>query len=254
LYEYTNENADALLSVLNEKGVKTFDMRQLMKEDGLDWYASFYKTDAHWTTRTGLWCASKIAELLNENSGCEYDLSLFNEGAYEITAYDNFWYGSWARTIHLVGCEKDSFEVIIPTYNTDFEISIPSQNYYEKGTYQQVMIRTKLLDEIKGYNDTDFLHQYDPYHISTWRNHALGTIKNNSTSDNKDKKILIIQNSLGWYSSSFLACDTGEIDLIHPSEFTGSIREYVNQTEPDIVIIMPDQAQISANSVFCDIK
>jgi hypothetical protein len=232
-----------------------------MKADGLDWYASFYKTDGHWTTRTGLWCASKIAELLNENSGFEYDLSLFDESAYEITTYDDFWFGGGTTNqVTLANREKVSYETIIPLYNTDFEISKPSKGYYKKGTYQEAMINKELLEELKEYATyANFLPTSGPYGIITLDNTSLQIITNNSAIDNKNKKILIIQDSFGWYSASFLACDTGEIDLIHTEAFTGSVREYVNQTEPDIVIMMPNQRQIdkidwSTHTSFFDLR
>ena len=64
LSEYTNENGDALQEYLVTKGVDYIDMRQEMKQAGLDWYAAYYKVDHHWTTETGMWAAGVIAEKL----------------------------------------------------------------------------------------------------------------------------------------------------------------------------------------------
>jgi hypothetical protein len=256
LSEYTNENGDDLLRELDNRGVSTLDMRQKMKEDGLDWYASYYKTDHHWTTKTGLWCASKIAEMLNRKSGFQYNLALFDESAYEIITEEDFWFGGEARSISLQGCEKESFDIIYPKYETEFEINIPSRSYEKKGNYKEVMLNSKLLDEVKEYSDLDFLSKKDAYYGIAWNNDDLGTIRNISTSDNKDKKILIVQDSFGWYSASFLSCDTGAVDLIYTPGFTGSIREYVNQTKPDVVLMMLCEKSIgpTAYAPFFDLR
>jgi hypothetical protein len=91
-----------------------------------------------------------------------------------------------------------------------------------------------LLEKIPNYSDADFCIKLWSYYLSIWRNNAIGVIKNNNAKDNEDKKIVIIQNSIGGYSDSFLACDMGEIDLLYHKTFTGSIREYINQTHLDM--------------------
>ena len=55
---------------------------------------------------------------------------------------------------------------------------------------------------------------------------------------NHDKKILILSDSFGFYLNTYLACDIGEIDIIHPMAFDGSIRSYVDVMNPDAVIVL----------------
>lgn len=38
--------------------------------------------------------------------------------------------------------------------------------------------------------------------------------------------------------SDYLACDIGETDIIHPMAFDGSIRSYVDEMNPDAVIVL----------------
>jgi hypothetical protein len=70
------------------------------------------------------------------------------------------------------------------------------------------------------------------------RNDALVHIQNQQPEDNQDKKILLLQDSFSFYSTSFLACDIGAVDTIHLSAFTGSVRTYIEQTKPDAVALM----------------
>ena len=40
--EYGNENADELLSALDERDIKYLDLRQEIKKDGIDWGSMFF--------------------------------------------------------------------------------------------------------------------------------------------------------------------------------------------------------------------
>lgn len=57
-------------------------IREKIREDGLDIYDMFYRTDHHWKTWSGLWAAEKIAAGLNELRGYDIDLSLYDESRY----------------------------------------------------------------------------------------------------------------------------------------------------------------------------
>ena len=242
--EHTNENADRLLSALESRNVNIVDMRELIKQDGLNWYEAYYITDQHWTNRTGLWAASKIANILNRDSGFKYNLDLFDENAYNIEPFYDFWYGRQATYVGLAGCYREEFDTILPNYETSFIVDIPTKAYHAEGDYFDAIFKEQLFNEIKGYSDEDFIGKEGPYCAIEWTNDALGTIVNKKMSNNSDKKILIIQDSYGWYTSSFLACDTGEVDLMYPSRFDGSIREYIRQTKPDVVITLYSEGNI----------
>ena len=82
------------------------------------------------------------------------------------------------------------------------------------------------------------------YLTTRWQNDSLGIVKNNCATNNKDKKILILQDSFGWYLTTYLACDVGEIDMIHPMKFTGSIRAYVETMKPDAVVVLYCESNI----------
>ncbi len=238
LNEFTNENGDELLAALKKRGVTTYDFRDMMKEDGLDWYDCYYRTDHHWNTRMGLWSAKKIAEILNKNSGFEYDLELFSEKNYNFETYKDFWYGGQAVSKQLEDCEKEDFELITPKFDTYFYLSIPSISYEQYGKYDETLLNMDLLEAVKGYSDEDFLSRPGPYYIARTGNYALSTIKNGLVTTNQDKKVLIIGDSFGWFTNTYLACGTASIDIIYAAGFTGSIREYVRQTQPDVVIMM----------------
>lgn len=82
------------------------------------------------------------------------------------------------------------------------------------------------------------MNQPGAYECARARNDALVHIRNLNVPDNSEKKILMLQDSFSWYSTSFLACDIGAVDTIHPSVFSGSVRNYIAQTRPNAVVLM----------------
>ena len=61
-----NANADKLLERLDDVGIYTLDLRRCIKDENLNIYDMFYKTDHHWTVPAGKWGAQKTAEKLNQ--------------------------------------------------------------------------------------------------------------------------------------------------------------------------------------------
>ena len=72
----------------------------------------------------------------------------------------------------------------------------------------------------------------------------MGRILNTGNVSNRAKKVLILQDSFAYYSTTFLACDIEEIDVIYPREFTGSIRTFIEKENPDLVVMMMGECNI----------
>ena len=236
--EHTNENGDALLEALSERDVKFLDMREKMIDDGLDWYDSYYVTDHHWKTETGLWAAKQIGIYLNNEFGFEFDLDKFNPSEYDMKTTDNFWLGGQGRVVTFANADLESYTKIIPKYDTNFHIEVPSRNVSKNGSYEDALFDNSVYNAVFDYSESEHLSKVDAYHSVTWRNDALGTIRNTADNSNKGKKILFIEDSFSWYSTTFIACDIESVDIINPCSFTGSIRSYINESKPDMVVMM----------------
>lgn len=236
--EYTNENGTALLDALTERGVDTLDFRKEMKADGLDWYDSYYRTDHHWKTETGLWAAEKLAEQLNEKADMDFDLSVFQKGNYRFDTFENCFLGGQGRTVTLANAQPENYTRILPDFNTQFSLQIPTRAIDLTGSYEQVLFDEERLQQILSYSDEDYVKRPGAYDCARAGNDALVHIRNLNAPDNADKKILLLQDSFSWYSTSFLACDIGAVDTIYLSKFTGSVRSYIEKTKPDAVVLM----------------
>lgn len=236
--EYTNENADNLLRALEERSVATLDFREHMIADGLDWYDSYYITDHHWKTTTGLWAAGVMAEYLNQNCGFDFDTKYFEKSQYEIETYDNFFLGGQGRLVTLANSKPESYERVLPRYATHYALEIPTRGIKAEGTYGEILFDHALFAKIASYGPDEHVSQRDAYHCCTVRNDALSKIKNLHPVNNDGKKILMIYDSFSWYTATFLAADVEEIVTLHLGAFDGSLRTLVKEMQPDAVVMV----------------
>ncbi len=244
--ERSNENGDKLLARLNACGIETVDFREEMKQADLDWYQYYYITDHHWTSNAGLWAAGIISQKLNAEYGFDFDEKYYDTDAYEVTTYENYFLGSWGRRLTLARAELEDYNLIVPRFQTDFTIQIPTRGLERTGSYTDSVFELDAFEKIASYSDMDYLNQRPAYECTAAHNDALATIVNHNPENNQGKKILILSDSFGHYFSTFLACDVEYVDVVHLPAFTGSIRTYIEETDPDLVLIIYSNPQISA--------
>lgn len=243
--EHTNENGTALLSALTERGVEVLDFREAMQQDGLDWYDSYYKTDHHWKTETGLWAAGKLAERLNETGKFSFDPSVFAAEHYNFETEDDFFLGGQGKMATFANAELESYTRITPKYQTDFSLQIPTRDLDIQGDYAYALYDGEAFDEIFSYDEQKHLNAQGAYDCIRARNDAVALIRNQMPTHNQGKKILMLQDSFSWYLTSFLACDIEQVDAVHLMGFSGSIRSYIEQNRPDAVVLIYCEKNIS---------
>lgn len=235
--EFTNENGSALLNALQEQNIDTVDLREEAISAQLDWYGTYYMSDHHWKNTTALWAAGVTAKKLNDVYGFNYDMSYFSFDSYDISHYEDVFLGSQGRILRDFSYIED-FDMVIPKYNTNYTIHVPIKELEITGEYSQSLIDKELFGEILNYSKNDYLDKPDPYHVSRIRNDANTIVYNNLKTNNSGKKILIMQDSFGFFYAGYLASDVDEVDIIFPSSFTGSIRAYIKEMKPNVVILM----------------
>ena len=92
--------------------------------------------------------------------------------------------------------------------------------------------------ESREYSETDLMYKPDAYNINaTWHNDDVGIFKNLMPVDNH-KKLLVLQDSFGFYLTTYLACDVQEVHVLHLLKFDGSLRAYIEEIKPDMVIVL----------------
>lgn len=232
VYDYSNENADTMVSELKNRNISAFDLREEIVKDGLDHYSLFFRTDHHWKPKTGLWAAGKISEKLNIDFCFNIDLKLLEINNFSSKLYKDYFLGSQGKRVGQYFAGTDDFTLLLPTYETDMNCSynrISGERLLKKGSFKDSWIFSENLEKIDYFN----INAYASY---SGGDYSLTTCTNNLISG---KKILILRDSYTDALAPFLslaACN--ELRTIDPRYFTGSITDYVDEFKPDIVLML----------------
>lgn len=189
-----------------------------------------YDVTNHWFPECALYSAGVIAERVNQY-GFEFRVSDFDCNATWDYLYD----------------KKDLTKIIYDTCGYEYSLPIPDctegmqftleySGSFRQGTFDEVFLQIP--------SDNDFVAL--PYHgFSAVGNIALFNYHNLSTQENKGKRMLIIGDSFNWILSGYLASGIEYVDVIHNASYTSSIREYIKETKPDMVLIIYSDAEFS---------
>lgn len=233
---YVNENCNALLAKLSDRNVYTIDFREEIHNEKLDHYNIFYKEDSHWKIETGFWAAGILANYLNQDFDFQFNQDNFNKNNYRKFLDKKIHDANQSSNSAIFHTVRKEYDVLFPTFHTDFHLVIPTKKIDSTGIFEDVFINENLKDLSDKILDTNPAHNYYTWNIL---NDPLSLIHNRSSLvHNKGKKILILQGSFGSSLTPYLATDVEYIDIIYPPGFNGSIRTYVEQTSPDLVILM----------------
>ena len=244
--ECTNENGDRFQTALETRGIEYVDMRDELLQSGRDWYGSFYIADNHWTTDTQLWLAGDIAGILNKDYGYNFDLSTFDKTNYNSEVHPTYWLGSQGRAVTAKRAPLDDFEIITPKFETSLTVTVPSRGEDITGPYADSYFNRELFDDIASYTDDDHLNKPDAYSCIRIGNERLAHVHNNLPTGNEGKKILFLYDSYSHYIASYLALGIEDVDIIHLPNTDESVRKYIEETKPDMVLVMYAERNIMA--------
>jgi hypothetical protein len=235
--DFSNQNANELLAQLDDAGIDYYDIRETIHENNLYNHELFYKTDHHWTTTTGLWVAQNILEYCNENYGWNANLSLLDAEQFEYVTYKDWFLGSQGKKVTLSRCQPDDFTLLYPQYDTNFHYYVPSKGIDTFGDYSVVYDMSQIA-ECDYYNK-------NPYGGCNYGDQPLIQIENQLAVD--EHKILIIKDSFSDCMISCLALAEENVDSIDLRHFTGSLKAYIEESNPDIVIVMYNASAVGGD-------
>lgn len=236
--DFSNQNADALLEALNGAGVETYDFREAIHNENLNHHAMFYRTDHHWLAETGLWAAERILACLHERFGYDTDASVLKADLFRKEEYPSWFLGSIGKRATLALTKPDDFALLYPLCPTEIRFEIPSLGVDHTGDFSALYDMSQV--ETRDY------YKKNPYAAYIYGDRALERIENKNA-DN-DIQALFIHDSFGDCVTPFLSMGirhTHSIDLRH---FTGSLKRYIADTEPDIVIVLYNPSSIDENT------
>lgn len=227
--DYSNENMDLFLKHISENGIDNIDLRESFKEDGMDPYDYFFRTDHHWTAEAGFYAFTKIAEYAEASLGIEISDQVTDINNYNIENFEDWHLGSnGQRTgIHYGGI--DDFHLISPKFDT----AITNMNTGENGSYNDVLIERIVLEE-------ESRAVYDICY-----GNSMGAYFHNPNASG-DKTVILVSDSMGKVVAPFMILAFKNVYTIGYDLNQAKIEEI----NPDLVIYLPYHDNIVGDNYY----
>ncbi len=219
------ERTKELTDILDANGIGYLDGYKLLANSGDEYFSYFYKTDHHWNDKAGIFIAGEITNYLNLKFQYNLDASIYNLDNYDLKTYKKIFLGSLGRKTSAGYVSPENFDIYLPKYETSFVVS--ADNLHTEGDYFTAFINKSLLENVKKYSHLC----YDAFLYS---NHPLMTIENRLC--NNGKRLLVIKDSKANVVDAHLASSVQYLDIIDPRYMKSGIRDYIKNTNPDVVL------------------
>lgn len=235
---FINRNTDLFLQRISDAGIDYLDLRDNIKEEGIDPSSLFYRTDHHWTVPASLWASKTIAQKLNTDYNYQIELSKYDESNMDTVKYQNCWLGEQGKKVAKSYIGLDDYTMMKPSYETEYEIKDSQGNITAAGDFG-IFVNTDVYDL-----------ETDPYTMGSWHysynNFKYSFICNQRV---KEGKALVLGDSYTNSMIPFLSLGIHEVEVIIPRELADdeSVRNYVEAGEFDTVIVAYAQFMIGAH-------
>ena len=225
--DFANYNADLLIEDLRAYGIECFDIRENIHETFEDYHSLFFRTDHHWRQPVALWATGELSAYLNDHYDLGFDPSIYDPDRYRTEVRKEFYLGSLGRKATLAATAPDDFEILYPEFDTNITFIMENKNIHRSGdltvTYDY---------EEMGHPDIYWRECY--LALLSFYGTGKATVINNEPPN--DTQILIVGDSLAIPMTSLLALNCRQVEIIDPRYFEGSIRDYITEDQPDLVI------------------
>ena len=225
--DFKNQNTDRFLEMIGASGVRYYDLRKNLHEEGMNHHKSFYITDNHWRVETALWAARHILNFLRDDYGLNVKPEMLDPDKFNFDVYHEWFLGGHGTKATLAGTKPEDFTFVYPKYTASITVYEPYINGYTSGDFF-VMCNMEELQEKDYYGRHTYNRMY--------KSHECFHIKNNLVSTGK--KILMLRDSFATGLLPFMILGTQSIDAIDLRLFPGSLKSYMKANPPDILIIM----------------
>lgn len=243
--DYSTVNCQNFVNTLNSKGISTLNLSDKLHEDGTDWYSMFFRTDHHWTNEAGFWAYGEIANVLEADYGVSIDDSHTSIDSYTKKTHENVFLGSLGKRTGSTYSGLDDITLLIPTFETSYEYSLPINNVYRSGRFEESLLFEK--EMITGDYWNDFCY-------SASLGGDFGYLKITNNLNPNGKKIMLIKDSFADPVATYLAADVAELEIIDlrmlAEENNKTVKDCIDESNPDIVIILYSSSQLLKSSTF----
>lgn len=236
---YLNRNADLFLRRLGEAEIDYIDLRDNIREEGLNCYDLFYRTDHHWKVPAAKWAAGIIAEKLNDNYGYDIDLNLYADENFNYVEYENCWLGEQGRLLAESYIGKDDYTLVTPAYDTSFSRWLNEE--YTEGNFD-------IFIDYSVYSDSyDVDGKFEPAKLKRWHYSYSGEgyIQNNNVDFGN---VLFLGDSYEVTLIPFMSLGIRNVYKIVPRSMSSAdIQAVIESGDYDTVIVAYAQFMIGAH-------
>mgnify|MGYP000846759986 CR=1 FL=1 len=227
--EYGNDNADRLLTALQEEQVPIYDMREGYFHAGMSQSELFFNTDHHWTIPGALMATRLLAQEINQYLDSDIDSTLFTEESFQFEVFEDFFLGSLGKRVGVSYSGLADFTVVTPKFDTEFTVSIFNYGAWstKEGSFSDAILVSDFLDPNLPVETNRYAAYNGDHEIIRIQNHEV-----------KGKKILMIKDSYGLPIYSFLACGVEEVTALDLRLYRQSVIDFAKEYQPDIVLYL----------------
>lgn len=224
-----NANSDRLLKSLENNGITYLDLRKKFKENEINHYDVFYRTDHHWTTEAGFISHKYIAEFIDQQLGQNIRLDeYFVDSRYEFDVKKNISLGSRGQRTGIYFAGVDDVLLITPRFETNFTVETRLET--KNGDFKEVHLNYSHLIN-------------DPTNFFTENTHKtfselIDYVKIINHDAKNDKVIMILRDSFTRTLGIYLSLHYKEVhlyDVRYGDKQDGFIKK-LHEINPDIVL------------------
>jgi hypothetical protein len=243
---YSKENYILFLSEISEANIPVLDFSEELNKHQKE-FELFYRTDHHWTVRSGFIATNALLNELNQRYGFMYDVQKTDINNYDITCYQNWFLGSQGKKVgYGFTMMADDFELITPRFYSNLIEEQPFKDQLRYGDFTDTVIYSQNLKK-------------DYYHIDTYVTYSGGDYRLQIVRNLMNpggKKVLLIRDSFACVVAPFFALQTGELhicDVRKSNAYVGeklNMKEYIKSVKPDYVLILYNGVGTAGDSRF----
>jgi len=238
LKDFHNEEADQFLSLLDEAGLHTVDLRDDM---GSDLTSYFYRTDHHWNAHGAFFGNCLMTAALSGRYGFTPFEPGLNAGRFSRQTYENLFLGSQGKRVGPLYAGTDDFVLYSPEFPTNLTYQISDT----------ALPRTGTLDESLYFKE-HLVQDYftaNPYVTFAGGDHGKATVTNHLNPDGPS--VVMIRDSFGCAITPFFALQCSRLVTVDLRAYRGEdLLADIADIDPDFVVLLYSPSSTVSDGMF----
>ena len=238
LRDYHNEEADRFLSVLEQEGIHTIDLRDDM---GTDLTNYFFVTDHHWNA-DGAFVGNQImTRLLAEEYGFTPFEQGLEQGNFARQVYPDLFLGSQGKRVGTLYAGLDDFALYSPEFATHMTYQVSETAAPRTGTLNEALYFTEHI-------------KFDPFTANPYVTFAGGdwakaTVTNHLNPDGP--RVVMIRDSFACAVTPFFALQCSQLTTIDLRAYQGEdLLTDIAGLDPDFVVLFYSPSTTVSDHMF----